>query len=113
METQVCHFLAQYGINDRGYRRRVECFIVADAKAQVALSNCKGWKATSAAVAVYWVCGKNRKACLADFAMGTSCIADVWGCYGQVLAKIPPGNRVPDFPLHGVQRLVFTGLNMP
>ena len=114
METQVRHFVTQYGINDRGgCCRMVECFIVTDAKAQVAVANCKGRKATSAAAAMCWVCGKALRACLADFAIGTSRIADLWGCYRQVLADIPPGNRGPDLPLHGLQRLVFTGLHAP
>ena len=94
-----------------GRRRRVECFTTPHAKAQVALANCKGRKATSAAAAMCWFRGENRQGSLADFAVGTSRIPLKWSWYGQVLTKISPRNRTPDFPLHGVQRLVCTGLN--
>ena len=80
METQVRRFVAQYGIIDRGgYLGRVECFMVADAKGKLPLQTARSGREQLPLWQCVGVCGKNYQGCWADFAMGTSRIANVWG----------------------------------
>ena len=93
-----------------GFPTRVQVFLVADGKAQVLLGGCGGWTSKGKTV-VCWLCGGNRATCLENFGKGVSVLLTVWGWLGVSLPSIPPCCRPPDYPLHGVHRMVFAGLN--
>ena len=42
-------------------------FFCADGKPQILRTGCKNWKAESPHAIVYWVCGRTRADCLANF----------------------------------------------
>ena len=93
-------------LNEGGYPTTVTCVIIADTKAQVALSGCRNLKCNSPLSPVCWHCGGNRLHCLGAFGQGNSILLKVWQWGGMTLPAVLPFRRPPDFGLHGVHRLV-------
>ena len=98
-------------MTDRG-GFQVPClaFIVADTKAQVALAGCGAFTSKAESITVCWLCGRNRRDCLAAFGTGTCPLLERSTWSGMLLQSIPPSRRPPDFGLHGVHRNVHAGL---
>ena len=86
-------------------------FIIADVKAQVALSGCDGFNSVGASAVVCWLCGHNRETCLQLFGDGEGKLLETFEWTGAYLHSIPPSARVPDYGLHGVHRVVVNGLH--
>ena len=93
-------------LNEGGYPTPVTCVIIADTKAQVALSGCRNFKCNDPLSHVCWLCGGNRLHCLGAFGQGNSILLKVWQWGGMTLPAVLPFQRPPDFGLHGVHRLV-------
>ena len=62
---------------------------------------------------VYWVCGRNRPDCLANFALEAT--IDRWWevvlPMGAIYRHIPAKRRTPDYWLHGVLRVTICGIS--
>ena len=54
-------------LNDEGFATPVVCVIIADTKAQVALSGCRNFNCNDPLAPVCWLCGGNRLHCLGAF----------------------------------------------
>ena len=80
--------------------------IIANTKAQVALSGCRNFKCNDPLARVCWLSGGNRLHCLVVFGQGISILLKVWQWGGGVtLPAVLPFQRPHDFG-HGVHRLV-------
>ena len=97
--------------NEGGHPIPLWPFIVADAKAQVALGGCDGWNSVSLSAVVCWLCGHNREMCLQLFGEGEGKLLETFEWTGVCLPSIPPSARPPDYGLHGVHRVVVNGLH--
>ena len=94
-------------LNEGGFATTVVCVIIADTKAQVALSGCRNFKCNDPLAHVCWLCGGNPLHRLGAFGQGISILLKVWQWGGgDDIASSPPFLRPPDFGLHGVHRLV-------
>ena len=93
-------------LNEGGYPTPVTCVIIANTKAQVALSGCRNFKCNDPLASGCWLCGGNRLYCLGAFGQGISMLLKVWQWGGMTLPAVVPFQRLPDFGLHGVHRLV-------
>ena len=93
-------------LNEGGYPTPVACVIIADTKAQVALSGCRNFKCNDPLAPVCWLCEGNRLRCLGAFGQGNSILLKVrqWG--RMTLLAVLPFQRPPDFGVHGVHHLV-------
>ena len=91
-------------LNEGGYPTPVTCVIIADTKAQVALSGCRNFKCNDPLSPLCWHCGGNRLHCLGAFGQGNS-------IFLMTLPAVLPFQRPPDFGLHGVHRLVHCAGN--
>ena len=104
--------VAQQQIPDKGgYLRKVICFFVADAKAEVILGGCSSFTAKNPAATVCWLCGKNRATILHEFGCGMGVIVEEWLWAGMICPIVRPAQRPPDYGLHGVHRQVHNGLS--
>ena len=93
-------------LNEGGFATLVVCVIIADTKAQAALSGCRNFKCEDPLAHVCWLCGGNRLHCLGAFGQGISILLKVWQRGGMTLPAVLPFQRPPDFGLHAVHRLV-------
>ena len=83
--------------------------MIADTKAQVALSRCRNFKCNDPLAHVCWLCVGNCLRCLGAFGQGISILLKVWQWGGGVtLPAVLLFQRPPDFGLHGVHRLVHS-----
>ena len=65
-------------LNEGGFATPVVCVIIADTKAQVALSGCRNFKCNDPLAHVCWLCGGNRLHCFGAFGPGISILLKVW-----------------------------------
>ena len=93
-------------LNEGGYPTPVACVIIADTKAQVALSGCRPFKCNDPLAPVCWPCGGNLLHCLGALGQGISILLKAWQWGGMTLPAVVPFQSPPDFGLHGVHRLV-------
>ena len=93
-------------LNEGEYPTPVPCVIIADTKAQVALSGCRNFKCNDPLAPLCWLCGENRLHCLVAFGQGNSISLKVWHWEQMTLPAVVPFQICPDLGLHGVHRLV-------
>ena len=89
--------------NEGGFATPVVCVIIADSKAQVALSGCCNFKCNDPLAHVCWLCGANRLHCLGALGQGISILPKVWQWGGMTLPPVLPFQRPSNFGLHGVR----------
>ena len=65
-------------LNERGFATPIVCVIIADTKAQVALSGCRNFKCKHPFAHVCWLCGGDRLHCLGALGQGISILLKVW-----------------------------------
>ena len=93
-------------LNERGFATHVVCVIIADTKAQVALSGCGNFKCRDPLAHVCWLWGGKRLHCLGESGLAVSILLNVWQWGGMTLPAVLPFQRPPDFALHGVHSLM-------
>ena len=94
-------------LNEGGFATPLVCVIIADTKAQVAVSWCCNFKCKDPLAHMCWLCGGNRLHCLGVFGQEISILLNVWPWGGgMTLPAVLPFQRTSDFGLHGVHRLV-------
>jgi hypothetical protein len=89
-------------------------FLLADGKGQVAMPGCARFAITKPDASVFHACGDNNATVRALFGQGST-IAALGIALGlsasAILGHIPPDQRIPDFGLHGVARMLPCALN--
>ena len=97
-------------LKEGGFATPAVCVIIADIKAQIALSGCRKFTCKDPLAHVCSLCGGDNLHCLGAFGQGISILLEVWHWGGMTLPAVLPFKRPPDFGLHGVHRLVhFAG----
>ena len=94
-------------LNEGGFATPVVCVIIANTKAQVALSGWRNFKCKDPLAHVCWLCGGNRLHCLGAIGQGISIVLKVWQWGGDGIANSPPFPKPPQlWTPNGVHRLV-------
>ena len=79
LNLDVLDVNAMQVFNEGGYPTPVTCVIIADTKAQVALSGCRNFKSNDPLAPVCRLCGGNRLHCLGAFRQGNSNLSSGFG----------------------------------
>ena len=94
LNLDVLDVNAMLVLNEGGYPTPVACVIIADTKAQVALSGCRNFKCNNPLAPMCWLCGGNRLHCLGAFGQGNSILQGL-AMGGDDIASSPPFPNTP------------------
>ena len=99
-------------IRVEGVEMDVLPFLCADSKAHVIMAGGAAFTKGGPFASVCWVCARSRASILALFGTITAMDTPISGTIPVtgILRPIPPERRIPDFGLHGVCRVLFSGV---
>jgi hypothetical protein len=112
-DEQLAEALRQRYPTAANVDERIQLFLLSDSKGHTTMSGCVPFTANEPDACVCCACGKNRKDVLAVFGEWNTIAHAVFAlrCPGTcILGSIAPDQRLPDYGLHGVLRMLHCAL---